>query len=225
MCTSRSALVLYSKIFNKENGKFETYILLGYGKNGITSIGGRKNQGESEIGCLIRELNEETKKILDYSRVSDFFTSNACKKLTHSKCSYFMVKCKYEDLFEIQRNFNKLEKTSEDELSDLNICEISDLIHDVVKNKIQVNKTFREMFLSVGFDWFNKSTWNKEISTLSCKDFDTEVDYLKFPAYISLHAPSANYLPVVYGTISKKYLMSNQYYGFIKGEHLFRVNE
>ena len=59
MCMTRSAIILYSKIYNKKLEKYETYILLGNGEKGITSIGGRAKKNENKFLCAAREAKEE----------------------------------------------------------------------------------------------------------------------------------------------------------------------
>lgn len=224
MSTTRSAIILYSKIFNSEKNILETYILVGNGANGYTSIGGRRNKSENKISCLIRELKEETRNILDYSMIPEFFTSNYCNEVVFANCSYFMVPCNYERLYEIGEDFKKTEPIETDELTSLDIFEIKDLIWNIIKNeaKFQVNPTFKEMFLSIGFDWLSNSHWNKEVKNLNCRDFISYTSFLEYPQIVSLHPKHSTYLKKEYGIIGDNLVISDQYYGVINNEHLFR---
>lgn len=225
MSTTRSAIVLYSKIFNHKKGIFETYILIGKGSNGFTTIGGRRNKTENKITCLIRELKEETRNILDYSSIPEFFTTNCCDEVVFANCSYFMVPCTYERLLEITEDFEEKPPTclDSDELSSLNVFEIKDLIWRMVKDeKFQINPTFEEMYLSVGFDWLSNSHWNKEAKNLNCRDFVSFLPFSDYPPFVSLHPVNSTYVKKEYGIISENFVISDQYYGFINNEHLFR---
>lgn len=221
MSITRSAIILYSKIIR--NNKIETHILTGDGANGITSLGGRSKKGENKYACAIRETKEETRGILDYSRIPEIFSSKNCRELIYSNCSYFMIQVSHVVIQEVCKNFEQSEKTTSEELKSLKVFEIEDLVWNILKNpEFRVNQTFRDMFLSVGFDWFKGNSCNEESRFLDSKNFEVFTSLNHFPNIISLHPINCNFVKKIHAKIDDKYLVSDQYYGFINGTHLFR---
>lgn len=228
MFPTRSAIILYSKIHNLITDKNETYILTGDGANGITSIGGRSKRNESKYVCAAREAHEETRGVMDYTNILEIFTSNLCTEVLHANCSYFMIQVKYEDLFNVSESFSKKDKEDSDELKSLVIFNIDDLIWNILKNpNFQVNSTFKEMYTNFGHDWLSGSKFNKEIKNLDFKEFQLCEPLDKFPPIVSIHPffstiPKRIYAKTYNRNIpSDRFVISNQYYGFINGEHLF----
>lgn len=225
--TVRVALILYSEIL--VNNQKKIFVLLPLSVNRcITTFGGRKkNTCETDIECLIRELTEESRGVLDYSKISELFNSNKnYTKFSHCGCLYIAIQDKYENLKRIKEIIeNTKQKASEsEEISAVELFDIDELIYDLAKDldKHYYTPAFRDMFLSVGYDFFKKNLCNRETKKIGA-DVKYYTDIGKIPHYVSLHLMKNN-LKNIYCEIYSKGTMyvSDQYYGFINGEHLFR---
>lgn len=223
---TRSALILFSETII--DGKKNIHILLGMGREGLTTIGGRRERGDgTDIACLIREVKEESKGILDYSLIPEYFNIKPqCEKISHNNCLYVFSQTSYSKLKEISNSFQNVNsnKTCESELISLEIVEIHDLLIDLVKNqyKFSYNKTFKEMFLNAGYDQLKGIIWNKKSKKIIW-DVNLNCDISTIPEYISLHPIQLS--RKCYGVAFSKttnFYIYDQYYGEINGEHIFR---
>ncbi len=221
---TRSALILFSETI--VDSKKITHVLLGNGSNGLTTIGGRKKLGENDVGCLIREISEETRNLLDYSKIPEFFNSKSCNKISFSNCLYVFIQDTYSSLKNISEKYKTTESSTEEgnELKSLDLIDVDDLICDLIieKTRFIYNDTFKTMFLNVGYDKLKKIEWNRQSRKIGVQ-VDLKESYSAIPEYISLHI-NDRFLTRIYGKIlSNGLLISDQYYGFVRGKHLFRV--
>lgn len=226
---TRSAIIFYSEQHVCGEQK-KIYALFGKGDKGITTIGGRKERTDkNDIDCLIREVKEETKGILDYSLIPEYFTLKESERFSFNNCLYILIKINISEMQTICEDFKKAKATKdcEKELNDLEIFNIDVLIFDLVtSNKFVYNETFKEMFLCVGYDELKKNPWNKQSRKIANDLVNLNKSYAEFPLYISLH-PSDTLPGKIYGKITMKdiiFYIYDQYYGKINNKHLFRKN-
>lgn len=227
---TRSALILYSKIYT-ETKEEKIHILIGMGDKGLTSIGGRREQNDkTDIDCLIREVKEETRGILDYSLIPETFSNKEeCEKVSYQSCLYAFLQTSHEKLLKIKDIFQNKEagRSVEMELSSLIVADINDLLIDIIKkrNNYQFNPVFKDMFLNMGFDELKNIRWNYLSEKLNSNDYtlSPNFDFEDIPQYVSLRLSK---IPGIdhFGTCKIKdqiYYIYRQYYGQINGEHIF----
>jgi 8-oxo-dGTP pyrophosphatase MutT (NUDIX family) len=213
---SRAALILYSKDSTK------THILLGKGKSGLTTIGGRTKPGENKYDCMVREVKEETRGLLDYTSSKEIFMS--CETLEYDKCLYAFIETDLRTLEGIANEFPKTFSNNDDcnELSALIVVNIDELIKDMVVSKlISCTICFRDMFMNVGYDRLKGNFCNYNATQMSII-VDLYVKISELPLYICL-TPFKDNLPVVYGSIPSRGLFITDQYYLEEGEkRLFR---
>lgn len=227
-----SRCVLYSKI--KINNEVKIYVLLGKQAltNQLTTIGGRKiSTRESDMDCVIREMREETKGIIDYTEITEYHSYNNRNKIYYSTSAYYFNQADHETLEHFCDLFDRTDSTdiSSMELTSLVLLCIDDVLLDMNSESPQMiyNPNFRNMFLGVGYDYLKKNICNHNVTKLGIPiEFAKNITLSQIPEYISFHHTDHSYLPVIYGkTLDKEPLyISNQYYGFIRGKHVFRSN-
>lgn len=232
----RMALILYSEIYIDKKKYVHLLLPLSIlGENITTFGGGRMHSLETDIECVIREVREESRNILDYNKIFELITSTGnMSKFIFSSCVYYTMKTSLSNLIKTAKKINNSEQvqTEKDEISCVKIFEIDDLIYDMVKNENKFNFTprFKEMFLTFGYDFFNKNFFNHETKKLGLR-VEYKDSISKIPPIVSLH-PSKEGLDKIYfetkiGNPEKIYgdfslYASDQYYGIVKGEKLFR---
>lgn len=227
IATFRSALLLFCvDSTNREKIK----VLIGESYTGITSIGGRSWYQENEFACLMRECEEETKELLNYSNQSDFFSIHPIHKIEKYKgCLYVFIQSTEENLEEKVKEFSsaKTNKNNSDELKNLLLVDINDLICDMIKNEKKYNTNFLDMFLSVGYDIIKGNEWNKLKTRLGI-EFEISSPLDSIPNYVSLLPFNKDHkdrdlLPKVYGyNAQRKLYLSDQFYTRIGDKYVFR---
>jgi hypothetical protein len=201
LSVSRAAMILYSSV-SSERG---ICALFGVGANGLTTLGGRKSAHETWVDCLIRELIEETRGILDYSLYNEIFLT--AKNFYFDQCIYVLIETSYETLRDISLEFPRTSSSREvcNELSSLEVCLIDDLIKDmIIDKKRRYNENFLSMFLTVGYDTLKGNTWNYMSSKIDL-NVVLEVPISQIPKVVCL-TPINRGTPVIYGTIPPKRL-------------------
>lgn len=204
--TSRSALLLYHIV------QGDVYVLLGMGDgarlSGLTTIGGRPiNESETEIECLVREVFEETRGLLDYSSCPEIFLMN--KHIRYDSCFYSFMEVKKSMLEKLCSDFTKTSSHKKvcNELLSLELLSSKELIRDIVesrngcRSKWTYNDTFRKMFLDVGFDTLHNNKHNYITEEIGLPvHLLSPID--RIPSMVSLQTKK-DLLKNVYGTIQR----------------------
>lgn len=227
-----SRCVLYSKI--KINNEVKIYVLLGKQAltNQITTIGGRKiSARETDMECMIREMREESKGIIDYTEIMEYYMYNNRNKIYHTTGVYYFNQADHETLEHFCDLFDKTNSTdvSSMELTSLVLLCIDDILLDInsTNSEMVYNPNFKNMFLGIGYDYLKKNICNHNVMKLGIPiEFSKNITLSQIPEYVSFHHTNHLYLPVIYGkTLDKEpFYISDQYYGLIKGKHVFRLN-
>lgn len=223
MDITRSALILYT---NEEIGTDGTFkspsILVGVNQGEITTIGGRREGKETEQLCLIREVREETKEVLDYSNCPEVLSAAIIRK--YNRCQYYFLKTSLKNLIRIREKFlvTTSDKAVSNELSSIEILDIEKLIEDLVVHKVNSYKPdFENMFLDIGFDTIVGRRINYMSNTIAAK-VDQAVPTSRIPSMISVF-PFPNDLPIIYGVILPyRLFITDQFYFQKDGKRLFR---
>lgn len=218
MSISRAALILYSPA---TTGR-ERCALFGKGRSGITTLGGRIAPGETWLDCLVRELIEETRGILNYSLYKDIFITAPHK--CYDQCVYVFYETTYERLVAIAQEFPLTTSTRDvcNEMCSLEVCPIDDLLRDmIVYKKQRYNEVFHSMFLTVGYDTLKGNTCNHITAKIDLEG-ELHVPISRLPRVVCL-TPIRRDVPIVYGTIlSKGLIITDQYYMDEDDRRLFR---
>lgn len=215
---SRAALILYT------NDSDTTYVLLGKGSNGLTTLGGRTQHREVWLNCLIRELQEETRGLLDYSNHPEIFLTKPAQIIESSNCAYVFFPSTLDSLKRIAKKFPE---TSSDrlvcnEMLSLEIVSVDTLIIDrITTRSIPCAPMFETMFLNIGYDTLKGNTCNYTTANVSI-EADMFQPIGSLPSIICL-TPIDHGLPVVYGfSPSQGLFITDQFYLEEKGRRLFR---
>jgi 8-oxo-dGTP pyrophosphatase MutT (NUDIX family) len=227
---SRSALILYcpaeprdqtAKASGMGNAS-KVCALFGRGRSGLTTLGGRISSGETWLDCLVRELIEETRGILNYSLYKEIFQT--ARNFCFDQCIYVLFETTYDVLVSIAAQFPFTTSGRDvcNEMLSLEVCPIDDLIKDmVVERKNRYNETFQNMFLTIGYDTLKGNTCNHLVSRI---DLDAEIytPISRLPRVVCL-TPIKKDIPIVYGTIlSRNLYITDQYYLDDGERRLFR---
>jgi 8-oxo-dGTP pyrophosphatase MutT (NUDIX family) len=221
---SRAALILYTK----EDGK--TFALLGKNANGLTSLGGRSNTRETWIDCLVRELKEETRGILDYSECKKMLQIQPGRTVITDNCAYVFYPVPMSVLRETSEKFPLTSSPNPhcNEMSSLEIVEIDSLIEDIIMHEtteteshILCNPTFKAMFMNIGYDVLKGNICNFFTENVGI-EFELSCRISDLPHTICL-TPINDRLPIVYGySKSKSLFITEQFYLEQGGRKLFR---
>jgi len=219
MNITRSALILFSPW---SADKSAMMLIAKNKSNCLTTIGGRKESGETEILCLIREVLEETKGVIDYRNYPEFLSKAIPRKFKN--CQYYFLETSLQNLLERQKDFTKAtsDRAVCNELNSLEVMSIEDLAEDFIVNKsIPAHDEFTEMFLDIGFD-----TIANRRTTYFTHNIGARVD-LRVPIYTLPKLVSVSLfpkgLPIIYGVIipNGTYITEQYYFRNEKGS-LFR---
>lgn len=222
----RSALILYSDLPTGVDGsERKTLILLGKGVRGLTTIGGRAVPGESWLDCLVREVREETRGLLDYGACKNMFLSPPARAVVYSNCVYILYPADPRALMEVASKF--LSTTSSlpdsDEMSELCVVSASNVIEELVcspRTNIY-NPLFRAMFMDVGFDALWGNNCNRFTDTLNIEVKHCSAIW-HFPPIVCV-APFDDNFPRIYAYSENEVLfVTDQYYFSRSGRRLFR---
>jgi 8-oxo-dGTP pyrophosphatase MutT (NUDIX family) len=215
--TRRSALILYAE----EGG---ITIFAGINQGDLTTIGGRRETRESEMDCLIREIKEETRDIIDYTNCPEILASALSRK--HNGCFYVFVKTTVERMIAIREQFLKTvsERRESNELSSLELIDLKELIRNYIQNKGPPSRPeFRNMILDIGYDTLcpperkiNHFTDKMNIRAV------IHVPIANIPHIVSLFMFNEG-LPNIYGiTQTNNFFISDQYFFTDKHGRWFR---
>ena len=224
----RAALVLYSS--PSATGNRGIHVLLGKGAHGLTTLGGRVQPRETWIDCLVRELIEETRGILDYSNCRDMLLVSPTRIIEFDNCAYVFCPTTLETLGNIAKQFPETKSPHVvcNEMSSLEVVSIDNLMESLIESLITSRadrptcaKKFESMFLTIGFDLMRGNTWNHITMNIN-----EEVTMFKsvssLPPVVCLTAIDRG-LPVVYGFIEKHGLfITDQCYFERKNRRLYR---
>jgi 8-oxo-dGTP pyrophosphatase MutT (NUDIX family) len=171
----------------------EIHLLLGYIGGELTSIGGRKDKGETDVECCCREAFEETKELVDYRPHK--FGLNIGTIYTFSGCAYYIIQEQYEDLSNLCENFKKThsDRKEQNELSELILFDLSKLAEVLILNRIAYKEELKEFILTILYRLLKPSP-NKGLFTI-------EVDE---PAELFV---SLKDLPITIDLVSKEALL------------------
>lgn len=216
MSICRTALILHAT----HSG--QVFALFGKSRTGITTIGGRIGRGENWLDCLVRELNEETRGILNYSLHKEIFLTKRC--ICFDQCMYVFYQTTYEKLVSVSERFPLTTSVRDvcNEMLSLEVCSIDELIIDILvtqssQRKFRYNDAFQSMFLTIGYDLLKGNTCNHITTTI---DLEAEISVLiaSLPRVVCLTAIPDN-LPMIYGVIpSKKLYITDQFFSESKNE-------
>lgn len=223
----RAALILYSI---RDDGIF---ILLGSGANGLTTLGGRTEPSEMWLDCLIREIKEETRGILDYSKCKKMFLSPPTKVVIYGNCAYAFYPTEMSVLIDTAKEFlhTKSSQTVCNEMASLEIISIDELIEELVRQynsdadtlvpRIVCSPAFRSMFLDMGYDTLKGNICNFITENVSIEaDMFCKINEL--PQMICL-TPIDHKLPAIYGhSRTQGVFITDQFYFERNGMRLFR---
>ena len=114
------------------------YALFGNGFKGLTSLGGRISPRETWLDCLVRELKEETRDILDYTYCKDIFLSSPAQTINFDNCAYVFYPTTLETLRRISEDFPKTSSTRAvcNEMRSLEVINIDALIINLQQSMI-----------------------------------------------------------------------------------------
>lgn len=205
METQRSALILFSTT------NHHVHLLIGVNRGSLTTIGGRRQERESELDCLIREVKEETKKIIDYTMCHELLSMAIIKR--YNSCYYAFLETDLPNLLEIREEFSKTTALEPEcnELSSLEVVELDKFVEELIvgsskpANGFLCRAELKMMMLDVGFDIMkkrrvgNNSPINYFSSQMSVK-VDLYCPVAEVPLIISVFPFNKN-LPRVYGVI------------------------
>jgi 8-oxo-dGTP pyrophosphatase MutT (NUDIX family) len=209
----RSALILYS--IERSTTSNRITIFAGVNQGELTSIGGRKEARESEMECLIREIKEETKDIVDYTNCPEILSTALSRK-----CNGFYDVCvetTRERMTEIREQFLSTisGKRESNELSSLELIDLDQLIKSYILKKDPPSRPdFKKMLLDVGYDAI-VSRFDRKINYYTDKmnirvNFYAKIGDL--PEIVSMVMFNDN-LPNVYAKIqSNGFFITDQYY-------------
>jgi len=112
------------------------YALFGRGSAGLTSLGGRTNLHENWLDCLVRELKEETRDVLDYSLCKDMFLTSPTQAINFNNCAYVFYPTSLETLRGISEAFPKTSSNRSvcNEMLSLEVIDIDTLIINLVES-------------------------------------------------------------------------------------------
>jgi 8-oxo-dGTP pyrophosphatase MutT (NUDIX family) len=216
----RAALILYSKQGDKIS------MLLGDGARGLTTLGGRTKPKEHWIDCLVREVKEETRGILDYALCKKMFLFPPSQTVISDNCAYVFHPVDLSVLTGVAEQFPLTSSPESvcNEMSSLKVVDIDHLIEDLVVNEIETmtcNPRFKIMFMNVGYDTLRGNTFNF-ITENTNIDADLSHQISDIPPVICL-TPINHGLPVVYGfSRSHTLFITDQFYFERDGRRLFR---
>lgn len=226
--TRRSALVLFSTSLNKQ-----VHILIGINGGQYTTIGGRRKTNETEIGCLIREVNEETKNVIDYTDSQKLLSIATLRK--YNDCSYYFLETDYQDLVDRREEFSKAtaNEPESNELTSLEVVQLEAFVEKLIcqPDNVPCRTELKNMILDMGFDVMKKRRpapgqlsefpINYQPSQLPIKA-DLWCDISELPQIVSVFLFNEN-LPAVYGNITNRggYL-TDQYFFEDQEQILFR---
>jgi len=127
----------------------EILILLAYIGGELTSIGGRRNRGETDVECCCREAFEETKELVDY--YPHKFGLNTGITYTFSGCAYYVIQENYEDLTNLCETFKKTHshKREQNELSELILFNLTKLCEVLILNRVAYKEELKEFILTI----------------------------------------------------------------------------
>jgi 8-oxo-dGTP pyrophosphatase MutT (NUDIX family) len=218
---TRAALVLFNKTDEK------THVLLGKGANGLTTLGGRTRSKESWIDCLVREVKEETRGILDYAECKRILQLPPAQAVAIDNCAYVFFPVELSVMKETAERFIhiRVEDEAWNEMSSIEIVDIDWLIEELVVGDALgssvFNPTFKEMFLDIGYDVIRGNACNYITENVAI-EAEISCRISEIPRTICL-SPINDKLPVVYGFSKAKGLyITDQYYMQRNGKRLFR---
>lgn len=219
MNITRSAFIAFSPW----TAERPAMILVGKNRsNCLTTIGGRKENGETEQLCLIREVLEETKGVINFHQYPELLSSAIMRK--YENCQYYFTETTYEVLLNVQEEF-KLASSDRDvcnELNSLEVVSIETLAEDFIVNKsIPAHPNFQNMFLDIGFDTIVKRRTTYFVKNIGAR-VDLKVAIDAIPKIVSVF-PTQRGLPIVYGiVIPNGIFITDQYYFRNERGMLFR---
>lgn len=215
MDTQRSALMLYSLVDDK------VFLLLGVNRKQLTTIGGRRQEKENEMDCLIREIREETKRVIDYTNCPDFLSIATMKR--YNLCFYAFLETSHQNLQRICYEFSKATASDPEsnELSSLEIINLDEFVEKAIVigetsqhriadgTSITARPELRRMILDIGFDVLRKKRTSKtESHLLPINYFSSQMSVKvelfcpvsEVPMIVSV-SPFNRDLPHVYGIV------------------------
>jgi len=141
--TRRCALVYYARKADK------LYLLLGMMAGELTSIGGRRKKGESDLDCCCREVFEETKELVNFYPYKHGLHSGTI--YTHSACVYYVLEESYDVLAELCQTFRTTVSSivEQNELNELILFDLDKLTEMLVRNTICAKDELKSFVLNV----------------------------------------------------------------------------
>jgi 8-oxo-dGTP pyrophosphatase MutT (NUDIX family) len=140
----RCALIYYSRSPTKD-----IYVLIGDSNGELTTIGGRKNRGETDLDCCCREAFEETKELVDYYPYKHGLNTGII--YTFSGCTYYIIEENHEALVQLSERFKNThsEREEQNELSELILFNLNKLVEMLVLNQIAYKEELEEFVLTI----------------------------------------------------------------------------
>lgn len=174
----RCALIYYSI------EKDLVHVLVGKSSNKLTTIGGRKKIGESNIDCCVREIFEETKGVIDFRACPNAI--NISKQVTYSGCKFYMIEILHETLLNITEAFKKAVGYTKEsnELESLEVLEIHKLIENLIYNNVAYKDEFKVFMIDVCYDMLCNVQHSEFIENLN-SDVKLNITISELPQKVS----------------------------------------